>query len=736
MHTTTKQATRRIAASIALAVAATMSATVSMAAPDGEKQAAVESAIAGKGGRTLADTGMCGRNLYIGIVQATVEREAAGIVSAWPRTVAAKGVDKDDIAGRAFNSAADYFAALYDVKNYGTADWAPYVEVDSAMLGDGAVAGNAVVADALDWSIAANVTDRMSDNIPVLVSANFNPALLLRKWDRIADAGKILPVGPASGAAKSMFDDKAVVMVFKSGAAKTIKAEDLTYKAIYGVPFDDTGCNPPLVYLTPNGVAAPTGEATGSIAAPDGWTDDFDAAKARAKAEGKLLLVDFSGSDWCCWCQRLDEEVFSKREFVEAATNDFVLVLIDSPEDESKLSDKAKEQNPKLVEEYGIEGFPTVLVMDADGNRLCETGYRRGGPKPYLEKLAEIKKAVDSGEDLAKKEREEEAARKAAAKKAESEKRAAVEAAMKKHWTDDFDAAKARAKAEGKCLLVYFCDFFDDATTFVEWSKELEEEVFTNEEFVETAKKDYVLVKVVVPRKEANLSEKTWKQNEELVKKYDARLFLPIVVVMDAEGEELGKTTSASYLGGGPLKYLEAIAAKKTAGLECRKLKESVAALEKGSPERIAKIDELFQKIGEREANRRRDLYGFAKELVENDVDRKFAEKYPFFYYVMPAAEKERDVRVVFFNAAKERLSALGYALPQDADKIRKEDRAKVEKEAAVLALEKIPETRKAIEAIKASAPTSVHMLIDRLLADLNELEEIMNRKAKSGEAK
>ena len=283
----------------------------------------------------------------------------------------------------------------------------------------------------------------------------------------------------------------------------------------------------------------------------------------------------------------------------------------------------------------------------------------------------------------------------------------AVEAAMREHWTDDFDSAKAQAAQEGKCLLVYVCDFYDDARTFVMWSRELEAEVFTNEEFLNAAEKDYVLVKIAVPRKEANLSEKTRKQNEELVEKYRARFFLPIVMVLDAEGEELGKTTSAAYHDDGPLKYLERnIAAKKAAGLECRKYKESIGALEKGSPERLAKIDELFQKIGEREVNSRRDLYDFAKELLENDSDGKFAEKYPFFAYAYPALEKEYALHIMFHDAATD------------------------EKEAAISVLEKIPETRKAIEDIKSSAPKSVHMLINRTLADLDEFEEKMKVKA------
>ena len=133
--------------------------------------------------------------------------------------------------------------------------------------------------------------------------------------------------------------------------------------------------------------------ATCAFAMPKGWTDDFDAAKAKAAKEGKLLLVDFSGSEWCGWCIKLDDEVFSKKEFVKTAQMDFVLVMVDSPRNKEKLSKKARKQNPGLVEKYKIRGFPTVLVMDAEGEVLARTGYRKGGVKEYIKHLDSIAEA-------------------------------------------------------------------------------------------------------------------------------------------------------------------------------------------------------------------------------------------------------------------------------------------------------------------------------------------------------
>lgn len=64
-------------------------------------------------------------------------------------------------------------------------------------------------------------------------------------------------------------------------------------------------------------------------AAKDGWTDNLEAAKAQAKKENKKILLDFTGSDWCGWCKKLDAEVFSKAEFKEYADKHLVLVEVD-----------------------------------------------------------------------------------------------------------------------------------------------------------------------------------------------------------------------------------------------------------------------------------------------------------------------------------------------------------------------------------------------------------------------
>lgn len=121
------------------------------------------------------------------------------------------------------------------------------------------------------------------------------------------------------------------------------------------------------------------------------WITDYDRAAAAAAELGRPMLLDFTGSDWCGWCIRLDEEVFSKPEFTAYAEEALVLVKLDFPQDIPQSRELIR-QNEALMEQYGVEGFPTIILVDADGEVLAETGYRRGGAEAYVKHLKELLK--------------------------------------------------------------------------------------------------------------------------------------------------------------------------------------------------------------------------------------------------------------------------------------------------------------------------------------------------------
>ena len=117
------------------------------------------------------------------------------------------------------------------------------------------------------------------------------------------------------------------------------------------------------------------------------WLTDFEKAKEIARNQSKDLMLNFAGSDWCYWCQTLDKEVFLKASFIKKAEKDFVFVLVDFPNVTSGQSAAIQQQNEKLAEQFGIEGFPTVFLADASGKPYAQTGYLEGGVQAYLEHL-------------------------------------------------------------------------------------------------------------------------------------------------------------------------------------------------------------------------------------------------------------------------------------------------------------------------------------------------------------
>lgn len=125
--------------------------------------------------------------------------------------------------------------------------------------------------------------------------------------------------------------------------------------------------------------------------AKPGWEDEFAKGVAKAKTSGKPALVDFTGSDWCGWCMKLDEEVFSKKEFKDYVKDKYQLVEVDFPQIKP-LPKKKAEANQAVAEKYGIKGYPTVVVVDGEGKELGRLGYVEGGPKAFIAELEKVTK--------------------------------------------------------------------------------------------------------------------------------------------------------------------------------------------------------------------------------------------------------------------------------------------------------------------------------------------------------
>ena len=116
---------------------------------------------------------------------------------------------------------------------------------------------------------------------------------------------------------------------------------------------------------------------------------DTSAARASSGAAGKLTLLDFTGSDWCGWCQKLDREVFSQAEFQQFARDNIIFTKVDFPRNFPQ-SPAERAQNAELAKKYGIRGFPTIVVLNSKGQEVGRLGYMPGGPRQFVEALKRL----------------------------------------------------------------------------------------------------------------------------------------------------------------------------------------------------------------------------------------------------------------------------------------------------------------------------------------------------------
>lgn len=120
------------------------------------------------------------------------------------------------------------------------------------------------------------------------------------------------------------------------------------------------------------------------------WQTDFAQASQQAAQEHKYILLDFTGSDWCPWCIKMDKEVFSQSQFSDFALKNLVLVKLDFPR-KAAQSPTEKNQNEGLSKKFEIEGFPTYVLLDPSGKEVRrQVGYLQGGATAFIDWLGQL----------------------------------------------------------------------------------------------------------------------------------------------------------------------------------------------------------------------------------------------------------------------------------------------------------------------------------------------------------
>ena len=194
---------------------------------------------------------MRGRNLFVGITSANTEREASGLADVWPKDSDGATDNSDDIANKAASTTTQYFKDLFDIDNYGKAEWDPYVNVDLGVLSGSGVpgmTGSTLESKNIAWVVVKNLTSEVADVIPALVSRNVDFNSLngyLAKFDGTATTKITM-----GGTYDQPFGNKAWVLVRKGGASQVIKAKYSRLDVIFNRQgFDNSSKEKQMSYM-------------------------------------------------------------------------------------------------------------------------------------------------------------------------------------------------------------------------------------------------------------------------------------------------------------------------------------------------------------------------------------------------------------------------------------------------------------------------------------------------------
>ncbi len=269
--------------------------------------------------------------------------------------------------------------------------------------------------------------------------------------------------------------------------------------------------------------------------AGSGWLTNLEKGKKAAKAKKLPILVEFTGSDWCTNCKALEKEVFKTKAFQKEQAKRFVLVQLDYPQ--KKRQDKSvKARNKRVMADYKVEGFPTVLLLDYEGKEIGRAvGYQSGTHDKWR---AQVEKLLSENFDPV--------TGKAKPGSAQPGPAQPEPASGSETWSTDHAKAAERARASDRPLVVFFT-----GSDWCTWCKRLEKEVFETAAFKAWAKDKVVLLELDFPSRTPQ-SKALREQNKQLAAKYQVEGF-PTVLILDPAGKVLGST---AYVPGGPKAWI------------------------------------------------------------------------------------------------------------------------------------------------------------------------------------
>ncbi|MDD2461403.1 MAG: type II secretion system protein [Kiritimatiellia bacterium] len=213
----------------------------------------------------MAAVGTRGKDIFVAITSANMEREPLGLGSVWPDEMSSSSGDlsEDDQKRKtASTDSTKYFAYLYDEENVGTSEWSPVAEgFDYSKLAGAGIpsCGKRNLSEEYNmWTIICNMRDEWADVIPILVTRNVDASTLVNKYDDAKGTTKMT----FSSSDPKPFSDKGFVMVRKGGAIFKGRSRYRELRVIYNNQQFDTTLQQntqQMKYLTPNGSKSPAG---------------------------------------------------------------------------------------------------------------------------------------------------------------------------------------------------------------------------------------------------------------------------------------------------------------------------------------------------------------------------------------------------------------------------------------------------------------------------------------------
>lgn len=118
-----------------------------------------------------------------------------------------------------------------------------------------------------------------------------------------------------------------------------------------------------------------------------------EAAIPLAREQGRDIMLEFTGKEWCPPCIHLRTKILETAEFDKAVGDKYVLVEVvfpRLPEAVAAMPEAQRNANEKLLAHHHIEtGLPTVLLLDAGGRPYAQVAGARITTAEYLKALEE-----------------------------------------------------------------------------------------------------------------------------------------------------------------------------------------------------------------------------------------------------------------------------------------------------------------------------------------------------------